>query len=359
MAKKDTSIKRNRNNFKRNAGIFISLSATALISLGSPASAAPRLLFHSGFEGSTQVTGQSANRADIVGVDTSVAAPNDWVRDLESDPIGIFMIEYLGGDSSQRLASIVKDPLDQNNHVLSFWLKKPNDTECGGCKGRIQADLYDNAKGKMTEFLYRYKVMYSQDWNKYQKGWVILDEFWNNAFWLSTPYPFRIHTVLLARDHGKLKPVLGAQILDSHGNFQEVWTAQSPENFDIPLGKWIDVEVYYKQGDRNTGRFYSAMTYDGRKTVLFDVHNITYHPQDPNPDGVTEFNPLKLYAGAEAIDDVRNQGGVLQLYFDNFELWTGVDPENAPPKTIGSNTQPVHVRLLLRLIQSLLKGKQL
>ncbi len=63
------------------------------------------------------------------------------------------------------------------------------------------------------------------------------------------------------------------------------------------------------------------------KVVVFDVHKVTHNSQDKNPDGVTDFNPLKLYTSKELIDFMRNEGKTLQVYWDDFKLWKNKRPE--------------------------------
>ena len=107
-----------------------------------------QLLFQSGFEPGAQVV-PSRSDADITGRDNSNASHNDWINDLDNHPdIGNFNLQYQGGDSTMRFARIVREPGRPSNHVLHFWLDKPN---VEGSKGRIQANLYGN-KG-MKAFL--------------------------------------------------------------------------------------------------------------------------------------------------------------------------------------------------------------
>jgi hypothetical protein len=91
----------------------------------------------------------------------------------------------------------------------------------------------------------------------------------------------------------------------------------------VAIGEWLNVEVGYKQGDEDSGRFYLAVgrASDESMTTLFDVTNWTYHPQAPEPIPLTRWNPLKLYTSGEVIDHIRASGGVAQIYWDDLELW--------------------------------------
>ncbi|MCE1200103.1 MAG: hypothetical protein LWW85_14130, partial [Marinilabiliales bacterium] len=118
--------------------------ATCLGSFQSCAQESPThhngtLIFQSGFEPTSSVVSKGGD-ADIIGIDHSLPDHNDWVMDLDENPeIGSFSLQYQGGDSTQRYARIVPEPGNPGNHVLKFWLDKPN---VEGSKGRIQANLY-------------------------------------------------------------------------------------------------------------------------------------------------------------------------------------------------------------------------
>jgi hypothetical protein len=157
-------------------------------------------------------------------------------------------------------------------------------------------------------------------------GWFILAEFWNNANWTREGHPFRIH-VTIGNDSGSEKGLffgVGGQIEDK--GWKNIWHERNTA-FTIPLDQWLTAEIYLKEGKADNGRFYFAITRpDGRKTVLFDVRNTTCHPDDPNPDGFRQFNPMKLYTHNKNIHRVREQSGALVIYWDDFELWTGREP---------------------------------
>ena len=65
---------------------------------------------------------------------------SDWERDIESimDRVSV---TYTKGDSTQRLASIVSDPVNSHNRVLQFLIKEPWMTDTTE-KARIQCDFY-------------------------------------------------------------------------------------------------------------------------------------------------------------------------------------------------------------------------
>ena len=112
-------------------------------------------------------------------------------------------------------------------------------------------------------------------------------------------------------------------------NWKRIWAAANT-NFNLPFNEWLDMEFYYKEGNNSTGRFYMTVTQsNGQKTVLFDVTNFTYHPENPSPAGLKYINPMKLYSSKEVVDWIsmhQPQNGTLQVYWDDFEFWKNKNP---------------------------------
>jgi len=289
------------------------------------------LLFRSGFERGTRLVNESSGWLDIVGADRSVNPPNDWAKDFGQHGIGTFRFQYAGGDTTQRQVTIVPDPTDSSNHVLKYWMKhvnvKPN-ASYGG-KGRIQANVAGNKN--LKNFYYRIRMYFHSDWQylrnwEAEMGWFILAEFWNNANWTREGHPFRIHITIRNDPASRTGLHFGAGAQTNDGNWKGLWR-KNDESFSIPLEQWLTAEVYLKEGKKKHGRFYFAITQqDGTRTVIADVHDTTCHPDDPSPDGFVQFNPMKLYTHNKNIHRVRSQGGALQIFWDDFEFWTGRTP---------------------------------
>ena len=287
-----------------------------------------QLIFQSGFENESQVIPQRAD-ADIIGMDKSLPAVSDWVRDLDNHPdIGNFNLQYQGGDSTMRFAKIIAEPGNPDNHVLHFWLDKPN---VEGSKGRIQGNLYGN-KG-MKEFHQHVRIFLHEDFNTVRTfpkeiHWLTIAEFWNNITWSQAiPYGFRI-TLGIGKpvvNESDLYFIIDAQdcVLFENGSqkYTTIWS-EINRTIKVPIGKWFTMEYYYKEGNNENGRFYLAITPEGgQKQTIFNIRRITHNTQDPKPDGVTDFNPLKLYTSAALIQHMNSQGKTLQLYWDDFKLW--------------------------------------
>ena len=292
------------------------------------------LIFQSGFEPGSKVVGKD-DRSDIAGSDRSLPVRSDWVADLDGHSnIGNFSLQYEGGDSTMRFAKIVQEPGNPSNHVLQFWLKEPN---VHGTKGRIQANIYGN--NGLKEFYQQERMFLHDDFNAVRKypdkiHWLTIAEFWNNITWSqAVPYRFRITLGIgkLSEGEDDLHFIVDAEdcqlFADNRQKYTTVW-AEAAKNVKVPIGKWFTLEYYFKEGGNDTGRFYMAITPTGeRKQIVFDVRKITHNTEDPQPDGVGEFNPIKLYTSKELIQYMRNQNKALQIYWDDFKLWKDKRPQ--------------------------------
>jgi len=294
-----------------------------------------RLIFRSGFEPESVVIPAGGND-DIVGGDRSVAPPNDWEKDLEGYPkFGFFHIQYQGGEPEDRYARIIPDPTTPGNHVLHFWLKNPR-TPAGPnqFKGRIQANIYNNTD--LTEVCLKRRLYLHPDLELLRQypdgfGWFTLEELWLAAGWIDHPFPFRI-TLNLRKDEGAGQPLH----FDVHGQMRDkerdrwqptIWH-ETNRDFEVPIARWMSLETYYRQGDDRSGRFFLAVQPEGgERRVIFDLTVWTYSPDATEPIPMTHWNPLKMYTSASLVDYVRNAGGVLQVYYDDLEIWERLPEE--------------------------------
>lgn len=105
----------------------------------------------------------------------------------------------------------------------------------------------------------------------------------------------------------------------------------------------MTIEFHFKEGNASSGRFSMAVTPEGgvRRTI-FDVTNYTHHPSDPAPDGMKHYNPMKLYTSNTVIDHVRNNGGVLQVYWDDLEIWKDTNILSNTPENEASESYELH-----------------
>lgn len=297
------------------------------------------LLFNSGFEKGTTVVPKSASQTtddDIIGEDLSVSAPNDWVKDIDRSPnLGFFSLQYQGGDSTMRFARIVPEPGNPKNKVLQFWVNQPN---VDGTKARIQANIYADKSKKtegIKEFYQSVRLYLPADMEVVKSfpdkiSWLTILEVWNNIQWVDDPYPYRL-TVGIGKptaDKSELHFMVDAEDYDYAGRkYIKLWHDMNTA-INVPIGKWFTLEYYIKEGNAQSGRFYMAITPEGEaKQVIFDVVNFTHNSNDPKPDGITLWNPMKLYTSKSLVEYVHNQGKALQIYWDDFSVWKNRSPE--------------------------------
>ncbi len=287
------------------------------------------LVFQSGFEGYTRIIpyGESTND-DISGYDPDLPY-SDW-NDLKQNEINLIYFNYAGGDESKRHVKIIDDPTNPgNNKVLhyragDYWLNSGEGEE----KTRIQLELY-RIKGGYKEFFQSVRVYLTDDFNylkKWQKSfnWLTIAEFWNNESW-EKEYGFRI-SVGIWKEAGANKDLYFSVGAEDVG-FKAVWHVNN-DQVKVPVEKWFTINYHYKEGNKDTGRFYMSIKPDGEaEQVVCDVYDFTHNTQDPNPDGVTAYNPLKLYTSKELITFMKSQDKALQIYWDDFKLW------KRPPQT--------------------------
>jgi len=294
----------------------------------------PVLIFQSGFEPGSAVI-PKGNDADLIGKDQSMESPNDWVEDFDKHPeVGTFSLQYQGGTESQRFARIIPEPGNPQNHVLHFWLNEPN---VDGKKGRIQANIYGGEKG-LKEFYQSERIFLPEDFHMVRTfpdkiHWLTIAEFWNNITWSqNVPWGFRI-TLGIGKPEpgeGDLYFIIDGQdcqlFPDNSQKYTTLWS-EINRKVKVPIGKWFTLDYYYKEGDSQNGRFWMAIQPEGgEKTVIFDLTKTTHHSKDPAPDGVTEFNPLKLYTSKQLIEYMNKQGKTLQIFWDDFKLWKNRQP---------------------------------
>jgi hypothetical protein len=284
------------------------------------------LIFQSGFESDSKVVEQSSKSAKIVGKDKSLKNLSDWENDLGMHlNIGYFNIQYQGGNESQRLAEITTDPANSSNKALRFWIKEPN---VNPKKGRIQANIYNNNEIKNVD--YSIRLFLPSDFNTVKSApfkvkWLTLMEFWNNANWRDENYKFRISVNLQKPGTGTDSLIISvkSQIKDTKtGKWKKpyVWESVN-KSFIVPVEKWMRIDVHFVEGNAEHGRFTLSITPDGESTtVVHDIKNFTHHPNDPAPDGLSHFNPFKLYTSDDLIEYVTNSGKLLNVYWDDFKL---------------------------------------
>ncbi len=301
-----------------------------------PAPAEGTLVFRSGYEeGSTVVQGADdpaigKNFADIVGSDGEF----DWEANLDADPrIGSFRIYYENADYDKALAEIVPEPGNEDNRTLRFDLRAPHITYQGHngktmSKGRVQGLFKDNPTD-LREVYMRQRLRLHPDLEVLTStgqpiNWFTIQEYWNDMSKKELPFRVTLNIRKEAAVGAPLRFGSHGQTLEE-GGWVSHWESVDT-SFDIVPGKWMTLETYFLEGDSETGRFKVVVTdSDGHEHTVIDVTGYTHHPEaicpERCPNGVANFNPMKLYTSADLIEGVNVADKSLQLYWDDFELW--------------------------------------
>ena len=269
-----------------------------------------------------------SDRSDkIQSTDTAGSGNYEWDILQSHHCIGDFHISYEDGNRDQRYAEICTDPTDPENDVLKFKIIEPHIREGTHKKGRVQANLNDNQCIK--EFYQSVRLFihpdmeFLKEWDE-QVHWLSFFEFWNNANWNREQNPFRVTVNFIKNENGPVDNMYFAAKGDRDirlGDWDPVWY-EIADHYSVPFGQWITIEMYLKEGDENTGRFYMSVTPDeGEKVILFDVNNTTQHPREKYPDGYTHMNPLKFYTSDDIINYMKDNDKKLEIYWDDWSVW--------------------------------------
>ncbi len=302
----------------------------------SPCSDGSTIRFRTGFERQTQVTSrQASQQARFVGLsDTDVCEKKNQTVSPEEFRLGRANIQFQGGNHKDRRVQIIKEPGVPNNQVLQFWLQNPNVLGSNRLplKGRVQMNVYDNKNIRQLKMSVRMYLHPDFNYVRTFPGkmkWLTISEWWNNAGWTNEPFPFRIAVHIIKKNPRENSPLVfkvhaQVQIVDAETGKKrwntKIWESVN-RDFIIPVGQWVTLEYGFLEGDSKNGHFFLAATAeDEERTIIFDIKDYTQHPDDPNPDGLSHFNPMKLYTSSKLTEHVRSQGGALQILWDDLQL---------------------------------------
>lgn len=283
----------------------------------------PGLIFQTGFN-DCSIYALTDHSDRIEGTDSAFTNANVW-EDIPDHPnIGNIHLNYEDGDKSQRYAILTNDPFNPNNRVLMFTILEPHIHEGSHMKGRVSATLYDC--DCLREYYQKVSVYLHPDMEYLTQGeetftWLMLFEFWNIDGNTSN---FRI-SVNIAKEESGPVDALHLRVSGDNekffGGWDNVWK-ETAENYAIPFGEWIDIELYIKEGEDQTGRFYLAVSDSTTNNlVLFDLTRRTKHDKDQILNGFTMVNPLKLYTSDELINYMKVHHKKLEVYWDNWSVY--------------------------------------
>lgn len=244
---------------------------------------------------------------------------------LPSD-MGSFEIQYQGGDSIMRNAKIAPNPKDPNDNSLKFTINEANC--CGNKRGRIQLNAYKLNNLKVLSYSVDLFLPKSQELIQTYPGsmnFYTISEWWNDEGW-NGEMPFRISVNMIKKSDKKGSPLIfevRSQIKQEEkkkpwqGNIWE----EVAEDYEIPFGKWITLRYDFIQGNDKTGRFKLTVTEDSVEHSIFNIHDWTYHPENPEPSGLTSVNLIKMYVSYQLINHLVYNGQPVEMYWDNLTFY--------------------------------------
>ena len=307
------------------------------------------LLFHTGFEGTTRVVEDNATKKGILGYfkgqDNTVSSPNNWDSITNGNAISRFFILYEGGDSTMRYARVIPEPGNPKNHVLKYWVNQANAFDFK--KARVQTQFITNPTEGIHEFYQSVRIFLPKDMEilkDYPEGigntktysypdWLSIFELWNKP--PSFPKSHCRITLSLDKEPGSnhdlyFKLETQDRDIDSIKKkdvFVNTWKCINKE-VPVPFGRWITLEIYFKEGNAENGRMYVTYTSGkGKKQVLFDVKNITYYTKETHPKGFDDCAVMKFYSSKRMADYMREKGKALEIYWDDLSFWKNLKPQ--------------------------------
>lgn len=304
------------------------LSWLVLSMLGVPCVAASsEAVLSIDFEGDWRVGAEPASQTVNLarGAGRAVAPPVRARGAMLAAPL----IQYEGGDGTQREARVIEEPGNPRNHVLEFVLREANVAVRGqpGGKGRVQMNLYGNRN--VYELHQSVRLRLAEGFDAVADyagtfGWLTLSEWWNDPGWLSLPHPFRISVNLAKRQAGarqKLYFGVTASVPEPGVPLnwdRHLWQVRNVD-FPVPVGSWMRIDYYFRDGLAEDGRFVMTVTTDDdMRHVIADITGPTRHPNAGRSDGLTHVNPLKLYTSRQLVDHVRRSGRSLITHWDDL-----------------------------------------
>ena len=304
-------------------------TGSPLPNAGGPAAVADRLWMD--FEGPIDIVeGQRGQTAALVMGGRPWPAPREAAAGTGRAAIGQPIIQFQGGNPSQRSARVVDDPGRAGNRVLEFALRESNVSlrDRPGAKSRIQMNVYGNSG--VAELYQSVRLRLGPDFDLLKQypgviDWFTISEWWNNAGWTKEPYPFRISVHLRKTRPEAGQPLYVVVKATSKQPGGDAWTTKVWESADttlpIPVNQWMLIEYYVKEGNRENGRFVVAVTPDGgTRRIVTNVSGFTQHPQDPRPDGLSHINPVKLYTSEALTQFMHRSNAAFTMYWDDLDI---------------------------------------
>jgi len=288
-------------------------------------------VFSSGFEPGVSLT---TNNIDLVGADST---GYDWQHDLETLPyVGGHYLNHVDGvEGINFKIDLVSDPVNSDNRVLAM----ENIEVVGEPHSRPQGTLAFNFDSNspdvsIHEFSVALDVFLGSGFEYLETMSIPVgkDNYWFNIFEIWEHHggnPFynqagrsRV-SVYLEKDEGANKPLYfraASQKMPVAGDREIQWSSER-RDVEVPLGRWFTLEVYFKAGGPEDGRFRMSIVDSGVETTVFDIFDTTQNNDDSTaPSGLTA---MKNYAAKKLVHELKSHGQSFTIYYDNYRFYEG------------------------------------
>lgn len=293
------------------------------------AAEAPRLWFHSGFEGNVQVIREPNGRERLTGADAK--ASSHWERDL---PAQNARFVYLV--SSRPLEDYVRSAVEQTSgadgrttRALRIDSFKRDEGNRPGLLNRNEFSLFEPG---YHEAYARYDLRLQPDFAALAPKDDVTS--WRMFFEIKEPNSgvkrveapdnrrtgtnnYRISFYIRRKTDGRFYwHVRGESPQPIRTVDWDLFNDEVP----VPIDRWFRLEVAFRHAPAGEGYVWLAV--DGQQVALY--RGRTQHPDNPLP--LKFWSPFKLYASGEWLD-----AGPLHQWIDNVELWSAI-PADATPR---------------------------
>ncbi len=156
--------------------------------------------------------------------------------------------------------------------------------------------LIETNDKEVKQLYIRYSIKYPKNLSKLigKEGWVVLSEF-------KTVSDYRLAIYIYKDKNGKLYWYAhGDNVVLDDVPYVEYWEREN-RDVPVPVGEWIDVEIFWKRGKGKDGRVWLCIN---GKTA------IDYHGKTKIKDPIRIIMPYTNYS-SRAIDQ----------WIDNVEIW--------------------------------------
>lgn len=247
-------------------------------------------------------------------------------------------MNYDNTPGTDLIIEIGDDPDNSGNKTLHF---EHYTAPVGSARASLAA-MYQLSGGDLFDQGYvKYRMRLSEGFGAIKHinqvvDWLMLSEWWEYGPSKVQQARWNFH---IYKDWGAGQEPYWALLGQQMQPAREFLWRETNRTIPVPIDEWFTIEMFFKKGDSDNGRIWIAITRDGgERQVIFDVHNITQHPTNPQPLG--DWAMFKLYTIQWLVEMMNNNGTPLGIHYDDFEYWS-----DFPSETTGLPT-PTGLRVL-------------